>query len=123
VPVAPAIVDHALDLVRQTRVREPEGIPEFVRKWVAWGAGPRASQYLVLGAKARAVLAGRYHVTIEDLRAVAKPVLRHRILTTFAAEAEGITPDAVIDRLLEATPDRKGGVTKDPGVAAAFSDR
>ncbi len=123
VPVAPAIVDHALDLVRQTRVREPEGIPEFVRKWVAWGAGPRASQYLVLGAKARAALAGRYHVTIEDLRAVAKPVLRHRILTTFAAEAEGITPDAVIDRLLEATPPTEGELTKDPAVAAAFSDR
>ncbi len=123
VPVAPALVDYALDLVRKTRVREPEGIPEFVRKWVAWGAGPRASQYLVLGAKARAVLAGRYHVSVDDVRAVAKPVLRHRILTTFSAEAEGVTPDVVIDRLLEDTPPGEGALSKDPAVAAAFSER
>ena len=118
IPVAPSVVDHALDLVRKTRVREPEGIPEFVRQWVAWGAGPRASQYLVLGAKARAALSGRAHASPEDVRAVAKPVLRHRILTTFAAEADGVTPDAVVERLLAETPP---GAEESP-VAPAFSE-
>ena len=122
VPVAPAIVDHALDLVRQTRIREAEKeVPEFVRRWVSWGAGPRASQYLVLGAKARAVLQGRYHVSMEDLRSVAKPVLRHRILTTFAAEADGITSDDVIDKILEQTPPTEGELSRDPNVSPAFS--
>ncbi|MEZ6188334.1 MAG: MoxR family ATPase [Planctomycetota bacterium] len=122
VPVAPAIVDHALDLVRQTRVKDPDGIPDFVRKYVAWGAGPRASQYLVLAAKARAVIQGRYHVTMEDVRAAALPVLRHRILCNFAAEAEGITPDSVIQKLLESTPPEAGALAKDPQVAAALSN-
>ena len=122
IPVAPAVVDHALDLVRATRVRDPEGAPEYMRRWLSWGAGPRASQYLVLGAKARAALAGRYHVTMEDVRAVAKPVLRHRILTTFAAEADGVTPDAVIERLLAETPPTDGVLTRDPAVAAALSE-
>ena len=123
VPVAPAVVDHALDLVRQTRVREAEGVPEFVRKYVSWGAGPRASQYLVLGAKARAVVQGRYHVTMDDIRAAALPVLRHRILCNFAAEAEGVTPDTVIQQLLDSTPPAEGALGKDPQVAAALSDK
>ncbi|MCO5167644.1 MAG: AAA family ATPase [Planctomycetes bacterium] len=123
VPVAPAVIDHALDLARKTRVRLEPGDappPDFVKRWVSWGAGPRASQYLVLGAKARAVLHGRSHVSMDDVRAVAKPVLRHRILTNFAAEAEGITPDGVIDKLLETTPPTEGALSRDPAVAAAF---
>ena len=118
VPVAPAVVDHALDLVRKTRIRDPEGVPDFVKKYVSWGAGPRASQYLVLGAKARAVLHGRFHVSMEDIRAVAKPVLRHRILTNFTAEADGVSTDDVIQRLLDATPATEGALSQD--VAGAF---
>jgi MoxR-like ATPase len=121
VPVAPAVVDHALDLVRKTRVRDPEPVPDFIKRWLSWGAGPRASQMLVLGAKARAVIAGRHHVSMEDVRAVAKPVLRHRLLTNFAAEAEGVSTDAVIEKLLEVTPPTEGALARDPAVAAAFS--
>jgi MoxR-like ATPase len=118
VPVAPAVVDHALDLCRKTRVKDPgEPVPDFIKRWVSWGAGPRASQYLILGAKARAVLAGRYHVSMEDVRSVAKPVLRHRILTNFAAEAEGVSPDGVIDKLLEATPPTEGPLPASVGAA------
>ena len=121
VPVAPAIVDHALDLVRKTRVREAnEPVPDFVRKYVSWGAGPRACQQLVLGGKARAVLQGRFYVSAEDIRAVAKPVLRHRVITNFTAEAEGVTVDKVVERLLETTPATDGALTKDPNVASAF---
>ena len=90
--VADHVFDYAADLVRATRPREP-GAPEFVAELVAWGAGPRACQYLILGGKARALLHGRLHVTTEDIRAVAFPVLRHRLVTTFNADAEGITTD------------------------------
>ena len=79
-------------------------MPDFIHDYVSWGAGPRASQYLVLGAKARAVLHGRYYVTCEDIRAVASPVLRHRIMTNFNAEAEGIKPDDIIRHLIETIP-------------------
>ena len=103
VPVADHVVEYAMRLVRQTRVGEP-GIPEFIRENVAWGAGPRACQFLVLGAKARAALAGRHAANTDDVRAVAAPVLRHRILTNFAAESAGITPDAIVERILESTP-------------------
>ena len=75
-----------------------------MKQWVAWGAGPRASQYLILGAKARAILSGRTFVSGEDVRAVAHPVLRHRIICNFSAEAEGITSDTVIDKLIESIP-------------------
>jgi MoxR-like ATPase len=121
VPVAPAVVDHALDLVRKTRVREPsEPVPEFIKKYVSWGAGPRACQQLVLGGKARAVLQGRFYVSAEDIRSVAKPVLRHRIITNFTAEAEGVTVDKVVEKLLETTPATQGALTSDPRVAPAF---
>ena len=79
-------------------------MPDFIRDYVSWGAGPRASQYLVLAAKARAVLHGRYYVSTEDIRAVAGPVLRHRIITNFNAEAEGLKPDDIVKRLIKATP-------------------
>ena len=99
VPIAEAIVEYAVELNRQTRPN-PDAY-SFIQDWVQWGAGPRASQYLVLGAKARAILHGRYHVAYEDIKAVAIPVLRHRILTNFNAEADGITSLDIINRLLE----------------------
>jgi len=103
VPVADHVLRYALRLTRTTR-RDSAQAPDFVREYVSWGAGPRASQFLVLGAKARAVLHGRYHATADDVRAVALPVLRHRIMTNFNAEAEGIKPEAIIRRLLETIP-------------------
>jgi len=117
VPVADEIYDYALGLARATRVRaegaEPIG---FIKESVTWGAGPRASQFLVLGAKAHAAIAGRTHASIEDVRAVAKPVLRHRIVTNFSAQAEGITSDHLIDRLVkEIDPTAKVGAGL-PGV-------
>src|SRR6185369_3480158 len=80
------------------------GSPQFVNDWVSWGAGTRAGQYMVLGAKARALLAGRNHATVDDIRALVHPTLRHRILVGYRAEAEGITVENVIDRLLEHVP-------------------
>jgi MoxR-like ATPase len=100
VPVADHVARYALKLARLTRSQNPEA-PDFVRAYVMWGAGPRASQYLVLGAKARAVLRGRYHVTHEDIQAVALPVLRHRIKTNFNADAEGVTSDTIVRRLMQ----------------------
>ena len=103
VPVPPHVIRYALRIVRATRVHEG-GVPDFIQQWVTWGAGPRAVQYLLLGGKARAALEGRTFVTTDDVRAVAHPVLRHRIITNFNAESEGITPDRIVDRLLEAIP-------------------
>ncbi len=100
VPVPEYVGRYALRLVRLSRPHHPEA-PEWIRRYVAWGAGPRGSQYLILGAKARAVLHGRYHVLPEDIQVVAYPALRHRILTNFNAEAEGIRSDEIIRRLLE----------------------
>ncbi|MCU0727444.1 MAG: MoxR family ATPase [Planctomycetes bacterium] len=103
VPVADHVIEYVLKLTRMTRVTKPEA-PDFVKNWVSWGAGPRASQYLILGGKARALLKGRLHVSVEDIRAVAHPVLRHRIITNFSAQGEGVTPDRVVDMLLEKAP-------------------
>jgi MoxR-like ATPase len=108
VPVPEHVFIYARDLVRASRPNEPEA-SALVRKCVSWGAGPRAGQSLILAAKARAVLQGRLHAGIGDIRHVAKPVLRHRIVTTFHAEADGIDPDKVIDQLLQdiaAPPER-----------------
>ncbi len=109
VPVSDEMIEYAVDLARATRINESDA-PDFVKQWVGWGAGPRASQYLILGAKARAVLLGRYHVDLEDIRSVAVPVLRHRVLTNFSAEAEGITSDTIIEKLLEAKQRTRAGV-------------
>lgn len=103
VVVADHVFAYAADLVRATRPRE-SGVPKWIPDLVSWGAGPRASQYLILGGKARAILHGRLHVTTDDIREVAYPVLRHRLMTTFNADAEGITTDAVIKRLIETVP-------------------
>src|SRR5207302_10692949 len=100
VPAAQHVVQHAVALVRATRPGEP-GAPEFIKENVAYGAGPRASQFLVLGAKARAILDGRPAPGVEDVRALARPTLQHRLITNFHAEAEGVKTPALIDRLLE----------------------
>jgi len=102
VPVADHVFVYARDLVRATRPQEPEA-PGFIKRLISWGAGPRAGQNLILGGKARAILQGRFHVTTEDIKAVAQPVLRHRIVTTFQADSEGVTPDQVVEMLIQNT--------------------
>ncbi|HLU24935.1 MAG TPA: MoxR family ATPase [Longimicrobiales bacterium] len=116
VPVSDPVLRYALSLVRATRPGPggnsgaPSTAPDFIRKWVSYGASVRAAQYLVLGGKARALMRGRYHVSFEDIRALAHPVLRHRILTNFHAESERITTDQIIDWLLEAVPVPRSGM-------------
>jgi MoxR-like ATPase len=100
VPVAEDLVRYAVRLAAVSRPRQKE-TPDFVNEWVSWGAGTRAAQFLVLGAKARALLHGRAHVVIEDLQTLAYPTLRHRILINYRAEAEGVTVENVIGRLFE----------------------
>jgi MoxR-like ATPase len=100
VPVADHVFQYALKLTRATRAKGPDA-PDFINEWVTWGAGPRAGQYLILGAKARAILDGRTAVTCDDVAVVAPPVLRHRIITNFNAEAQGISADQVVQRLLQ----------------------
>jgi MoxR-like ATPase len=104
VPVAPHVIEYAVMLVRRSRPEERDA-PDFVRKYVAFGAGPRASQALVIGAKARAVLRGRFAAEVDDVRALARPVLRHRIVPSFRAEAEGVRAADLVDKLLESTGD------------------
>ncbi len=120
VPVTDHVIHYCLALVRQTRVGEP-GVPKFIRDWLSWGAGPRAVQNLVLGGKARALLYGRSHVTTEDIKALAYPVLRHRILTNFTAASEGITSDTVIKKIVEATPEKEGALTADESFKKMFA--
>jgi MoxR-like ATPase len=109
VPVAEPVMRYALDLVRSSRPKSPT-CPDSVKKWIAFGASVRAAQYLVLGAKARALTSGRYHVSYDDIRALAHPVLRHRVLTNFHAQSEGINSDTLIDRLLEAVAVPRSGM-------------
>ena len=120
VPVAPHVIHFALRLVRATRILEDE-CPEFVKDAISWGAGPRGVQNLLLGAKARAVLNGRTFATTEDVRAVALPVLRHRVITNFNAESSGISSDDIITRLLDELPERNDGDQMVPEVQKAFS--
>ena len=100
VPVAEPVMRHALDIVRASRPKDGTS-KDDIKKWVAFGASVRAAQYLILGGKARALTSGRYHVSFEDVRALAHPVLRHRIITNFHAQSEGVTTDQVVDRLLQ----------------------
>jgi MoxR-like ATPase len=109
VPVAEPVMRYALNLARASRPKSPT-CPDSVKKWTAFGASVRAAQYLVLGAKARALTSGRYHVSYEDIRALAHPVLRHRVLTNFHAQSEGITSDVLIDRLLESVAVPRSGM-------------
>ena len=120
VPVSDHVIRYALSLVRQTRVGEG-GVPEFVTEQLAWGAGPRAVQYLVVGAKARALMNHRSHVSVEDIQALAKPVLRHRIVVNFAAESDGISSDDIIDQLLQATPTQEDELANDARFQAIFA--
>jgi MoxR-like ATPase len=110
VPVAEPVMRHALDIVRATRSKNNPEAKDFIQKWVAFGASVRAAQYLVLGAKARALTSGRYHVSFDDIRALTHPVLRHRIITNFHAQSEGVTTDAIVDRLLEVVPRPRSGM-------------
>ncbi len=103
IPVGDHVFRYAMDISRATRPNSPEA-PDFIKDYVNWGAGPRASQYLILGAKARAALFGRNYATTEDVMQVAAPVLRHRIITNFSAEAEGVDADKIVKRLLEHIP-------------------
>ena len=107
--VAEEIARYAVRLTDASRPGRP-GVPEFVDKWVKWGAGLRASQALVRGAKARALMHGRYHASIKDVQALAKPIMRHRIITNFSAESERVNSDAIVDRLIEAVPLPKSGM-------------
>ncbi len=105
VPAAEHVMRYAARLVRSTRPAEPGSpAPDFVKKYVAWGAGPRAGQSLILAAKARALLYGRTYVAIDDVKAVAPPVLRHRVITNYGAESEGVSPDEIVRRLLASVP-------------------
>jgi MoxR-like ATPase len=120
VPTSDHVIDYALALVRQTRIGQP-GTPDFVNDWLSWGAGPRAVQFLLLGAKARALLYGRTSVSTDDVAALAAPVLRHRIVTNFSASSEGVTSDRVVEELINATPAREGELTRDPRLQKIFA--
>jgi MoxR-like ATPase len=116
VPAADHVIRYAMKLVRLTRISKG-GVPKFIQDNVSWGAGPRASQYLILGGKARAILQGRYYVSTEDIAAVALPALRHRIITNFNAEAEGINSDKIVEMLLKEVPRQDSQSLSDPRVA------
>jgi MoxR-like ATPase len=103
VPIADPVLKYALSIVRTSRPKSSQA-PDSVKKWVQFGASVRAAQYLVLGGKVRALTTGRYHVSFDDIRAMAHPVLRHRVLTNFRAESEGVTTDSIIDELLQRVP-------------------
>jgi MoxR-like ATPase len=120
VPVSDHVIRYALSLVRQTRVGEP-GVPEFINEQIRWGAGPRAVQFLILGAKARALLHGRTHVSCDDIRALTKPVLRHRLVLSFAAESEGLQVDDIIERLIQSTPAQEDELTRDARFQKIFA--
>jgi MoxR-like ATPase len=120
VPVTDHVIRYALSLVRQTRVGHP-GTPDFVEDMVGWGAGPRAVQFLILGGKARALLYGRTHVSTDDIQALAKPVLRHRLVVNFAAESDGVTQDDIIQRLIAITPTKEDELTSDARFQKIFA--
>jgi MoxR-like ATPase len=118
IPAADHVLDYALALTRATRVHAGDPLPSL-REWITWGAGPRASQFLVLGAKAHAAIQGQSHVSIDDVKAVAHPVLRHRIVTNFSASSQGITSDRIVDRLLAEVDPSAGVGAGVPGVRSA----
>jgi len=121
VPAGDHVMRYALALVRQTRVDQRKGIPDIVKEYVSWGAGPRAVQFLILGGKARALLNGRSHVTCEDIQALARPVLRHRLVMSFLAESEGVTPDALIGQMLAITPTSEDELFRDARFQSLFA--
>jgi MoxR-like ATPase len=119
VPVSDAVIDYAARIVRASRVARAESL-KSIADYVAWGAGPRATQYLILGAKARAILTGSPSVGVGDVQAVALPVLRHRVITNFNAESEGVTSDVLVRRLLESVPPFSGAVVADKRTAVVL---
>ncbi|MFL2478283.1 MAG: AAA family ATPase [Verrucomicrobiales bacterium] len=121
VPIPPHVIHYALRLVRGTRINEEEGVPDSMRELLSWGAGPRAVQFLLLGAKAKAVMDGRSSATIADVKSIAHPVLRHRIITTFNAESSGVTTDDVVDNLLSEISERDEGDKIPPTLSGAFN--
>jgi MoxR-like ATPase len=121
IPVADHVIRYAMQFARLTR-RQKGDVPEFVERYLSWGAGPRASQYLVLGAKARAMLQGRAFASTDDIRAVAAPVLRHRIVTNFNAEADGVTPDDIVQRLADQIRVDESAAAKPAGMPAVFRE-
>jgi len=120
VPISDHVIRYALSLVRQTRVGS-DGIPDFVDELVGWGAGPRAVQYLILGGKARALLQGRFHVQVDDIQALAGPVLRHRMVVNFAAESDGVTSDDVVRQIIDATPTTEDELSRDARFQKIFA--
>jgi len=116
VPVADYVVHYAMRLTRRTRVGEGDDVPAFIAEWVRWGIGPRACQYMILGAKARALLHRRHYVATEDIAAVAAPVMRHRLVTSFTAASEGITSDTIVAELIKHTPARESSLSGDETV-------
>lgn len=120
VPVSDHVLRYALTLVRQTRVGS-EGVPDFIQDQIAWGAGPRAVQFLILGSKTRALLHGRTHVTTEDIQALARPVLRHRLAVNFSAQSDGVSADDVIGQMIEFTPAREDELTTDARFQKIFT--
>ncbi|MBN2292210.1 MAG: MoxR family ATPase [Pirellulales bacterium] len=120
VPVSDHVFRYTVALVRMTRAGEA-GVPDWVAQQVAWGAGPRAVQFLILGGKARALLDGRTHVSCRDIEALAKPVLRHRVVLSFTAQSEGVTTDEVIEKFVKATPSKEDELTKDPRFQKMFA--
>lgn len=120
VPVSDHVVRYALSLVRQTRIGNA-GVPGFVTENVGWGAGPRAVQYLILGGKTRALLYGRTHVSTDDIQALAKPVLRHRLAINFAAQSDGVSADDVIQQLIDETPTKEDELTNDARFKKIFA--
>ena len=117
IPVSQHVVDYAVNIARASRPGDPTA-PDFVKNYLTWGAGPRAAQYLVLGAKSRALLQGRLNVAAEDVRAVAAPVLRHRLFTNFNADAEGINTDKIVQMLVQAVGEPKVEDYRDQNLAA-----
>jgi len=120
VPVTDHVIRYALSLVRQTRIGYP-GTPEFIEDQVNWGAGPRAVQFMILGSKARALLHGRTHVSTDDVQALARPVLRHRLVINFAAESDGVTQDDIVERLIAITPTKEDELTSDARFQKIFA--
>jgi len=121
VPIAEHVIRYAMQLARLTRVGD-ENVPDFINRYVRWGAGPRAGQYMILGGKARAVLNGRYYVSTDDIRHVASPVLRHRIITNFTAEAEGATTEKLIAQLIDTAPPPEHDLTADRRLPSVFKE-
>ena len=120
VPVSEHVIRYALTLVRQTRIGTA-GIPDFIADQIGWGAGPRAVQFLILGSKTRALMHGRTHVTTDDIQALAKPVLRHRLAVNFSAQSDGVTADDVIDQLIQFTPSKEDELTSDARFQTIFT--